>query len=505
MRSKKALLNIITKFLYQIVALVTGLVTPRLILQTFGSSYNGAIASIGQFLGMVSILTLGIAGAMRVELYKTLATKDTLGTSRIVRATEKCFQKIGYALIIYTVFLAIVFPIVLRGQIPAVDAFLLVFIIAIATFGQYYFGQTYYLLLQADQSDYIVTSVHIVVNIVNMLLAVLLIYLNASIIIVKLGSSLLFLLYPFIVSKFVRRKYGLVKDCDGDPSLLKQRGSAMFHSIANIIHDNTDILFLTFFTDTLTMSVYTVYYIIVKNIKQIMQNFTTGLEGAFGNMWVNGETSLFCKNFKTYEFLSYAFSSVVFTSTGILLLPFVGLYTKGITDINYVRLGLAILITVTEGIFCLRQPYVTIVQAVGKYKETKNGAMVEAVVNILISLILVNVIGLNGVIIGTLVANVFRTFQYAFYTSRELLHSSIFHFFGKLLWHIGNTAVILLIYSFISPYLIINSWGTWIVVAMIVFAISMFVTVLSAMIFYRKDLMNAWNFMMRMLRRKKAV
>ena len=30
-------------------------------------------------------------------------------------------------------------------------------------------------------------------------------------------------------------------------------------------------------------------------------------------------------------------------------------------------------------------------------------------------------------------------------------------------------------------------------------------TVLSAMIFYRKDLMNAWNFMMRMLRRKKAV
>ena len=196
---------------------------------------------------MVSILTLGIAGAMRVELYKTLATKDTLGTSRIVRATEKCFQKIGYALIIYTVFLAIVFPIVLRGQIPAVDAFLLVFIIAIATFGQYYFGQTYYLLLQADQSDYIVTSVHIVVNIVNMLLAVLLIYLNASIIIVKLGSSLLFLLYPFIVSKFVRRKYGLVKDCDGDPSLLKQRGSAMFHSIANIIHDNTDILFLTFF------------------------------------------------------------------------------------------------------------------------------------------------------------------------------------------------------------------------------------------------------------------
>ena len=117
MRAKKALLNVVSKFLYQFVALITGLIVPKLIIGVFGSSYNGAVSSITQFLGMISVLTLGLAGATRVELYQTLSKKDVQGTSKIVSATAKCFHRIGYALIGYTVILVVLMPFLLHGEI----------------------------------------------------------------------------------------------------------------------------------------------------------------------------------------------------------------------------------------------------------------------------------------------------------------------------------------------------------------------------------------------------
>lgn len=68
MRTKKAVLNMVFGLIYQVIAIICGLITPRLILATFGSTYNGVISSATQFLNMINILTLGITGTTRVAL-----------------------------------------------------------------------------------------------------------------------------------------------------------------------------------------------------------------------------------------------------------------------------------------------------------------------------------------------------------------------------------------------------------------------------------------------------
>lgn len=503
MRSKKALLNIIVKFLSQMVTLICGLITPRLILQAFGSTYNGAISSITQFLSMISILTIGLAGATRVELYKTLANDDVLGTSRIIKATDKYLHKVGYAFIGYTILLSLIYPFTITGELPWLDSFLLVIILAIATFAQYFFGLSYSTLLQADQREYIYTLFQIVANILNTIIAVIMIYAGANIFMVKLMSSSLFAATPFFMHWYVRKNYRLVSDCEADKIALNQRSSVMFHSIANIVHDNTDILLLTLFTDAKTISVYTVYYLIVRNVKQIMQNFVTGLEAAFGNMWVKKEYDAFRKNFSTYEFLIFSFSSVVFTCVGLLLTSFISLYTKGITDTNYIRPAFAVLVTVAEGIFCIRQPYITIVQAAGKYKETRNGAVMEAIINLAISLFLINIIGLEGVIVGTLVANIFRTLQYSIFSSKHLLNRKILYSIGRCAWHILNTILIVVVYSPISRVFVVDSWGKWILSGIICFTIAVIVTAISGWIMYHEDFKQALVVSKRIISRKR--
>lgn len=488
MRKRKAFLNMSSSLVYQIVALVCGLITPRLILTTFGSTYNGVISSATQFLGMINILTLGITGSTRVALYKTLANKDTIGTSRLVKATERYMRKVAAGVVVYAVILCLIYPVFSHNELSAMQNSLLIAVVSIGTFAEFFFGITNRTLLQADQASYVVYIADIFKTILNTLCVAALIKINCSIFIVKLGSSLVFLITPAVVSLYIHKKYSLDTKCEPDDTGIKNRGAVAFHSIANIIHQNCDLVVLTIFTDAKLISVYTVYYLVIGKIRSIMQVFMTGMEAAFGDMWVKKEIESLQRNFGSFEYLLFSFATVVFSCVGVLILPFIALYTKGVTDINYIRVELAILITVAEAMYCIRQPYLTLVYATGSYEQTKKGAAIEAAMNIVLSLILVNFIGITGVIVGTFCANLFRTTQFSLYMSKNILNRSISEVIKRVLWVVVNSAIIVTAALFVqNMFAFPESWWGWLIQAIIVFVISCIVTVATSLVCYRDD------------------
>lgn len=500
MRTQKALYNIATSLIYQIVSIICGLIAPKLILASFGSTYNGVINSATQFLSIITILNLGIAGATRVALYNTLAVKDTIGTSRIMKATKNYMRKVAFCLLIYSVILCVIYPIISHNNLTRSDNMILIAIVSISSFAEYFFGISNQTLLTADQASYVMNLINIIKTIINTILIAVLIKLGASIYIVKLGSAIIFFLAPVILEIYTKKKYKLTNKCTPDDSAIKNRGAVAFHSIANIIHNNTDLVVLTLFTDAKLISVYTVYYLVVGKIKSLMTVFTTGLESAFGNMWVKKEIDAINRNFRMFEYGIFTFTAIMFSCVGILILPFIELYTKEVTDVNYIRVGFATLVTVTEAAHCLRQPYLTLVQATGFYEETKIGAMIEALLNIGISLILVIPLGINGVMFGTLVANIFRTTQYSIFISNNILHRSYSQIVRRLLWLLGVCCIAVLSSLKIYDFIIFpTGWIGWIIKAVITFAISCIVALIMSLIFYKSDFLYFKNVFIRAL------
>lgn len=500
MRTKKAIYNIATSLPYQIVSIICGLIAPRLILASFGSTYNGVINSATQFLSIITILNLGISGATRVALYKTLGTGDILGTSRIMKATKNYMRKVAFCLVAYSVALCIIYPLISHNDLSRMDNMLLIAIVSISSFAEYFFGISNQTLLTADQASYVMNIVNIVKIIINTILIAVLIRFGASIYVVKLGSAVIFFIAPVILEIYTKKKYKLTNDCTPDDSAIKNRGAVAFHSIANIIHNNTDLIVLTIFTDAKLISVYTVYYLIVGKVKSLMSVFTTGLEGAFGDMWVKKETDAINRNFRMFEYGIFTFTAIMFSCVGLLILPFIEQYTKGVTDINYMRVGFAILVTVTEAAHCLRQPYLTLVQAAGFYEETKTGALIEALFNIGISLILVKPLGINGVMIGTLVANVFRTVQYSVFISKNILHRRYSQIVHRLLWLLMVCAVIVVCaLPMYKTFSFPAGWSGWLVQAVITFTISCAVALVMSLIFYKSDFLLFKNVFIRAL------
>ena len=411
-RSKRAAINVAASILQQIIAIICGLITPRLILQSFGSTYNGVISSITQLLSMVSFLTLGFAGAVRAELYRSLAKNDHEDISRIMKAATQYMHKVGGAVVVYAIILAAIYPLISHNDLSPLECALLICFIAVDTFSLYYFGSANFALLIADQRGYVQSIVASVITILNTVVIALVIRIGGNIFIVKAISALIYSMTPALIALYVRHHYRLDTKCNPRKDALKKQGAAAVHSVANIIHDNTDTLILTLFLDAKLLSVYAVYYAVVGKIKTFVTQAGVGIEAAFGDMWAKKELETLRSRFQTYEYVIGFFTSVVFSCVGVLIVSFIRLYTIRVTDVNYLRPDFAILIMAAEAAFCIRHPYRSLVHATGMFKETKNAAIIEAVINLSLSIILVWRLGLNGVVVGTLVANIYRPRPY---------------------------------------------------------------------------------------------
>ena len=103
MKSNKiTLLNIISSFLLQIVSIISSFIVPRIILLCFGSSINGLVGSITQFLSYIALVEGGITGVIAANLYKPLVNNDNEKLNSILVTARSFYRKIAFVFIIYS-------------------------------------------------------------------------------------------------------------------------------------------------------------------------------------------------------------------------------------------------------------------------------------------------------------------------------------------------------------------------------------------------------------------
>lgn len=482
MRKKRAIINIISTLMLQVITVICGFIVPRLILENFGSSTNGLISSITQFLSYISLIDGGFGVVIKAALYKPIAENDDENVAKVLKTSENIFKKIAYIFIVYIVILIFVFPII-NNEFSFGYTASLVIILSLGTFIEYYFGITYKIYLQAKQQLYITSFTQIILYILNTLAVLVLVNIGANIQIVKLVSSLIFVIRPIVQLLYVKRKYHItINQYKPDNSLISQRWSGMIQHIASVIHTNTDIAILTVFSTLSEVSVYSVYLAVMNGIKNVISSISNGIEASFGDMIAKKEKETLNKSFRLYEFIQYNIITIVFTTAVILILPFIKIYTRGINDTNYQRPLFAYLFILTEGIYCIRLMYNSIALSAGRFKEIQKGSLVEAFMNIMISLILVKKLGIIGIIIGTLISILIRCIELMMYVSKNILERKMSLIFKNII-----VLTIASVFSIIFNNLFINmdvsTYMTLIIYAIIVFLVTTIITAVTNLIF----------------------
>lgn len=417
----------------QIFTIVYGFILPRLFLEYYGSAVNGLVSSIAQFLGFIALAECGVGAVVQSALYKPLAQKDSSELSRIVISAEHFFRNIAKLLLVYTAVLFVVFPNIISGNFDFLYTASLVVIIAISSFAQYYFGITYRLLLTSDQFGFVPIIIQIVVLSLNLVASVVLMKSGCSVHIVKLASSIVFLLQPLAVSFIAHRWYKIDRSIKYDKAAIPQKWNGLAQHISSVVLQSSGVFVLTVFSTLENVSVYAIYYLVVGGVRSLTMSVTNGMQAFLGNIFAKGDMLAFKEKFESFEWRLHFVVSVIFAVTAVLIVPFVGVYTKGITDVNYIVPVFGITLTAAWGMYCLRLPYNIVVLAVGHYKQTQSSAIIEAILNLATAVVLVLKFGLVGVAVGTLVAMIYRTYYLAWYISRNVINRNLWHFVKHLI------------------------------------------------------------------------
>lgn len=490
MENKSIQKNIMTSVLLQIVTIICAFILPRMILATFGSAYNGIVNSVNQFLSCVTLLRAGIGGVTRAALYKPLAESNFRQVSAIVKATEQFMRKIAYIFTVALLFFGIIYPLFVKDQFDYLFSFSLVIVLGISTISQYYFGITYQMLLQADQKLYVYNFLQIGGTFLNTVISVILMKLGFDIRIVKLGSAIIFGLIPVYLFFYVKKTYNLDSTVKPDNSTIAQRWDAFAHQVAAFVHSNTDIMVLTIFSNLYEVSIYSVYALVTNGIKQLITTCSAAIESMFGDVIARNQEEKLKKQTLLYEWLLNVISSILLLCAAILIVPFIIIYTSGVNDANYNQPLFGYLMCFATFCACVRLPYQNLVEAAGHFKKTRNGAICEAIINVLVSIVLVRKFGCIGVAIGTIVAMVFRTIQYADYASKNILHRPLSIFIKRFVINILTMSVVMGSYYLLGVKSIldnITTYSNWIGGAFLVGIVVTVMVVTINIVFYKKE------------------
>jgi len=475
--------NTVSSLVFQITTLICGFILPRLILSKFGSEVNGLVNSITQFLGIISFLEMGVGAVVQSSLYKPLATKDDEWISKIVASAEKFFRRLAYILLAYISFLVLFYPYFSNQNFGWVYTGGLIVAMSISSFAQYYFGVVDRLLLSADQRGYVQYNAQTITLIINTAACAVLIWMDQSIHMVKLTTSLIYLARPVALRMYVSRHYSINRRIRYTGEPIRQKWNGVAQHVAAVVLSSSASVILTIFSTLSNVSVYSVYNLVIHGVKQLFLSMTNGIHALIGELWAKQKMEELRKLFDMTEWVIHTGTVFVFGCTGTLILPFVQVYTDGISDAQYIQPLFAVLYTIAHAGHCLRLPYNIMILAAGHYKQTQSNYIIAAVLNIGISIVFVKVFGIIGVALGAMVALFYQTIWMAWYNSKNLVVRPMSCFWKQFV--VDAVTVILGVFLTRGLHMGAISYLSWLVMAIKAAAVWLAAICFVNIIFYR--------------------
>ena len=491
MQNKILFYNSISPLIYQVTTITCGFILPRLILGYYGTEVNGLVNSITQFLAIISFLELGVGAVVQSSLYKPLADKDNITVSKVITSADKFFRRLGYILAIYVVVMLFYYPYLVKQSFSFTFTATLIVAISIRSFAQYFFGIVNRLLLLADQKAYIQYIAQTSAVIANTVGCYILIAFDCSVQVVYGLTSLIFFLQPLVIHMYIKRYYVLDRQIHYDVEPIKQKWNGVAQHIAAVILSSSDSIVLTTFSTLVNVSIYTVYYLPMSGARLMIMSMISGIEALIGNLWAKQDLEELRKVFAWTEWSIHTGTTLIFTVTAILIVPFVQVYTHGVNDANYMQPLFGVLLVAANSGHCLRLPYNIMILAAGHYKQTQHNYIIAAVMNIAISIVCVMQFGLIGVALGTLAAMAYQTVWMAWYNSKNFICWSMRKFAKQICVDVVSAVGIYWLGSLMEMSSV--SYVEWVLLAVKVIAIGGIIVLVVNGMFYREYLRKIWR------------
>lgn len=382
---------------------------------TLGKEYLGISSLYANILTILSISELGFSSAITYSLYQPLAEQDFPTIRALMDFYRKAYQCIGLVILGLGICLMPFLPNLMSGVTDKVNIYLYYILYLVQTAVSYLFFAYKSVLLIADQKKYLNDMIMYLVQICMNFIQILILLICQSFFLYTVTAIFSSVLQNIVIARVVDRKYLYLK-LPSEKLTRSQRKEVItrvyamaLYRISTAVGNATDNLIISANIGIVVAGLYDNYYMIIQIVQKLITSIFQAFTSSLGNLYImesreQNEFMFRCLNFLNNWLLT--FCSVCFM---VLLQPFVELWAGK----EYLLSMSVVMIIVLNFTTNYWQNVVQIYKnASGIFVKGKYRAVATAVLNLVISIILVRRIGLAGVFIGSIVSRLVTTWWY---------------------------------------------------------------------------------------------
>ena len=445
-KTNRSILNLITSVVLMILNGVFNIVVIRKIIEVYGSDFNGLNSTATQFINILLIVEGGFTLAANVSLFEPLAVNDANRINSIIAAVNIRFKKIGFVFFILGVFSAIGFSFFVKTELPFyVPLFTFLMLVLSTTFNLVY-SIKYKILFQSNQCEYLLNIISIITTILSNGFVLIAISFYVQNLVIRVIIMCCAILQGCIVAFTCKKSYKYI-NINTEPAFEQIHGTkdVFVQQVTGLIYSSIPILFISSFVGTKYASIYAVYNTVFVLIKGLNSSFINAPRMGLGRLIKENkyEHSYILSVFNQYEFISILFITCMLSVTAALLMPFITIYTEGITDIDYTNWFIAITLIGTTFFELLHIPSGNIINMSGNFKMGRNIQFVAGAVLIVAVIIGGILFSMYGIIFAVLLTAIFLAILEIYYVHQKYFNGAWKQFFKNLI--LNTTIAIILV------------------------------------------------------------
>lgn len=412
-RTENSIINSAMSIVTQVLTVVLNFAVKTVFIKMLNDEYLGVNGLFTNIITMLSLADLGIGIAIPYSLYKPLAKKDEHKINVLMNFYKKVYTIIGIAVLLIGLSLTPFLGLIIKDIPKNVPHLSLIYILFVIHSASSYFFVYKKFLIDSDQKGYITSRIIFTFSTLLSIIQIILLITTKNYILFLLSSIILVIIQNIYISSKANKLYPFIKNKTDeklekeDMEGIKKNVSSLFiYKVGTVIMNGTDNIIISKFIGLIIVGFYSNYVLIINSITTVLNQIFNAITSSIGNLVVTTNKKRSKEVYDNLSFANFWLYALFGVCIIVLINPFINIWIGK----KYV-MGFSIVFLLVLNFYVLGMQSVTnsFRNAYGLFWIAKYRPIIMVIINIVISVVLVQFIGIEGVLIGTLISRLLTT------------------------------------------------------------------------------------------------
>lgn len=412
-RVKNTTYNFITSIGGIFLTIAMNFIVRTVFVKTLGKSYLGIDGLFSNILSMLSLADLGIATAITYKLYEPVAKNDRQRVRVLIKFYKSAYIAIGILITLLGLVLIPFLPYLIKDydRVKALNInVIVVFLLFLSrSVSSYLFTAYKSAIIRANQKEYIINLVTYVFTILASVAQIVFLLIVPNFIVYVLISVLQIILQNIACAYIANKKYPYINEKTDErvskkevKEIIKDCGALFIYSANSFVLKATDNIVLSIFIGVDIVALYSNYYILYLAMNKLMSKLYDSLRHSLGNLHTEHRLKHEYEVFEAISLITAIIGGLIAVGIACVADEFIETW---IGESWVIKQPFALLLGLEMYTLAINKQMNRFRNVMGLFQQAKYRPLATIVINIVLSVILVNVCGIYGVLIGTIVSN----------------------------------------------------------------------------------------------------